>query len=111
METSGVRGIKTTTIATEAHLIAINKVKPIVSLSFYIFVLILISLMLLLGFISPAFLVTVFGPRLASSTSTLYLLHLGELPIVLCYLLLIFLVRENTYATVRCIRIQTRIKT
>ena len=71
---SGMGGIKPTTLITESHQLVVNKVKPIVTLSFSI--LLIIALLLLLGFIIPASIVIALGPRLDSYISTLALFHI-----------------------------------
>ena len=83
----------------------------IVALSISISICLLIALLLILVFIIPNLLGTATGPQLSSSTSSLALLHLDGLLLVSRNLILIFLVRETTYATVRYIRIKARIKT
>ena len=70
--------IKPTTLDVESHPLAVNKVNPIVTLSIYIFIFILIDMLFILGFISPIILVTALGSCLASSISTLDLLLVGE---------------------------------
>ena len=79
MEASGVLGIKPTVLVTEAHILSINKVNPIVALSIYIYIFLLIYLVLLICFISLNLIVAALVPILASSTSTLALLHIDEL--------------------------------
>ena len=93
MESSGALGIKPIILVTEAHTLSVNKVNPIVALSIYISVFLIIDLMLLMVFISPNILVTAIGPSLASYTSTLALLRIDELLIVFRNILLIFPVR------------------
>ena len=55
---------------------------PIVDLSISIPICLPIAFLLLLGFIIPTLIVTVLGPRLVSSTSTLALLYLDKILLV-----------------------------
>ena len=89
-----MRGIKPTTIVTEAYPLAVNMVDPIVTL--IISIILLIYFLLLLGFISLALLVTEIGPCLSSSISTFNLLHIDEIILVPLNILLIILVWLTT---------------
>ena len=111
MESSGALGIKPIILVTEAYTLSVNNMNPIFDLSIYIPIYPLIDLLLILRFISPTLLVTALGTSLAYSTSTLALLHIDELLLVFYNVILIFLVRKTIKAMVRCITIETRIKT
>ena len=111
IEASGTWGIKPTVLVTEVHILYGNKVNPIVALSIYIYILLIIDLLLLIWFIIPTLIVTALVPSIASSTSILDLLHIDELLLVFWNILLTFLVRKTTKAMVRCITTETSIKT
>ena len=101
MESSGALGIKPTILVTEAYTLSVNKMNPIVALSIYISIFLIIDLLLLMVFISPNFLVAAIGPSLASYTSTLDLLPIDDIILVFRNIHLIFPVRENTNTVVK----------
>ena len=73
---------------------------PIFDLSIYIPIYLIIDLLLILGFISPNLLVTALGTSLAYYTSTLALLHIDELILVFCNILM-HLTKEHGLINIR----------